>query len=852
MSIHLAQLQAGTAGINGSSGGLVLQNQATDILITIICAVIGLVVFAYIARVVGRRIYSRFNPFEMVTLRVLLPKESLEIEQTGQVIEARSQIAPIESFMANLAGLHAERGIVAWFLGRRDHFAFEIVAEEGVISFYVTIPIHLRQYVEQQIQAQYPDSWIEEHEDYNIFTSNCVIVGSTLTFKKSYFFPINTYQEMEADPLSAITGALSKFRTVASGGAAIQFVVRSAHPSWHAAGNDLAREVRQGKKLSDAIRTAGGSLVYGIIRGAAGSKAQPEGQQFAGLSPFEEEAVSRIQAKAAKSGFEVNIRIVVAADTEIAAGSQLSGIVNSFAQFSGYQYGNSFQQVRPRNMKGFLNDFIYRNFNESTQMVLNTEEMASLFHFPLPSTETPNILWLSSKQASAPVNMPTEGIVLGHNVYRGEDVVVRLKEGDRRRHMYIIGKSGSGKSVLLASMAEQDIKAGHGVCVIDPHGDLVDTVLSYVPPERYEDVVYFDPSDIERPMGLNMLEYGEENQKDFAVQDMISIFMKLFPPEMIGPMFEHNMRNVMLTLMADKEHPGTIMDIPRMFTDTEYQKYKVSKVTDPTVRSFWEQEMAKTSDFHKSEMLGYLISKVGRFVENEMLRNIIGQTKSAFDLRDIMDKKKILLVNLAKGKTGEVNSNLLGLIIVSKLQMAAMTRAELPENERHDFYLYIDEFQNFVTDSIATILSEARKYRLNLIMAHQYVGQLVDDKGNTRIRDAVFGNVGTIASFKIGVEDAEVIAKEFAPVFNEYDVINIEKYHAYVKLLIDNTASRPFQMETYPPSNGAPGTVEKLKAYSRTLYGVERSVVAADINRRLDLGRQAHVETGMPQGESLR
>ena len=476
---------------------------------------------------------------------------------------------------------------------------------------------------------------------------------------------------------------------------------------------------------------------------------------------------------------------------------------------------------------------------------MNTAEMASLFHFPLPSAETPNILWLSAKLSGTPMNMPKEGLILGHNTYRGEDTVVRIKPDDRRRHTYIIGKSGVGKSVLIANMALQDIEAGNGVCVIDPHGDLVDTVLSYVPESRAQDVIYFDPSDQERPMGLNMLEYKDDSQKDFAVQDMIRIFEKLFPPEVIGPMFEHNMRNVMLTLMADKERPGTIVDIPRMFTDLPFQKYKVSKLVDPNVKSFWEQEMAKTSDFHKSEMLGYLISKVGRFVENEMLRNIIGQPRSAFDFRDVMDSKKILLINLAKGKTGEVNSALLGLIIVSKLQMAAMTRAELPEAERHDFYLYIDEFQNFVTDSIATILSEARKYRLNLIISHQYIGQLVSASGNTQIKDAVFGNVGTIISFKIGVPDAETIAKEFAPVFNEYDVINIDRYQAYVKLLIDNAAAKPFQMTTYPPEQGDAEAARRIKEHSRATYGVPRAEIEADIVGRLKLGKEPSVDEQM-------
>lgn len=819
--------------------------------------IIALTPLAFVARIFTRAFANRFNPFDMVTLRVLVPKESLAVEDGREQKEIRQLIAPIESFMANLAGMRAERGWNAFWFGRRDHFAFEIVADQGVISFYVTVPQELRQFVEQQIQSQAPDAFIEEREDYNIFSPQGAIAGVSLGFKKSYYFPIQTYQDMEFDPLNALTNSLSKFRDDAHGGAAIQFVVRSAHPRWHAAAHQLSREVRAGKKLADAVKLVGGSTAKTTVRTIiharkkSAEELERQSRQQQTISQFDEEALSRIQQKSAKSGFEVNIRIVVAAQDESAANAALSAIADSFLQYAGYEYGNGFIRKKPRNLNRFLNDFIYRNFREAGQIILNTAEMASLFHFPLPSAETPNILWLSAKQAGAPINMPREGLILGHNTYRGEDTVVRIKPDDRRRHVYIIGKSGTGKSVLIANMALQDIEAGRGVCVIDPHGDLVDTVLSYVPESRSRDVIYFDPSDAERPMGLNMLEYKDDSQKDFAVQDMIRIFEKLFPPEVIGPMFEHNMRNVMLTLMADKEHPGTIVDIPRMFTDPEFQKYKVSKLVDPNVRSFWEQEMAKTSDFHKSEMLGYLISKVGRFVENEMLRNIIGQHRSAFDFRDVMDNKKILLINLAKGKTGEVNSALLGLIIVSKLQMAAMTRASLPEAERSDFYLYIDEFQNFVTDSIATILSEARKYRLDLIISHQYIGQLVDAKGNTQIKDAVFGNVGTIISFKIGVEDAETIAKEFAPVFNEYDCINIDKYQAYVKLLIDNASAKPFQMTTYPPEQGNAARAAEVKERSRTTYGVSRADVEADITGRLQLGKKSVIPTMTAEGEPL-
>ena len=385
-------------------------------------------------------------------------------------------------------------------------------------------------------------------------------------------------------------------------------------------------------------------------------------------------------------------------------------------------------------------------------------------------------------------------------------------------------------------MEKKDFGGGQGVCVVDPHGSTVDDILECVPKERAEDVIYFDPSDTERPIGLNMLEAKTDAEMDFVTQEMIAIFYKLVTdPSMIGPMFEHNMRNAMLTLMADKEYPGTIAEIPRMFTDPAFQKYKVSKLTDPVVRAFWEKEMAKTTDFHKSEMLGYLISKVGRFVENAMMRNIIGQPVSGFNIRQIMDEGKILLVNLSKGKVGEINSNLLGLIIVSKLQMAAFGRADRPANEIKDFYLYIDEFQNFITDSIATILSEARKYRLNLVMAHQYLGQLVQGQ-DTKIRDAVLGNVGTIVSFRIGVEDAEIIAKQFDPVFNEYDLVNIDRYHAYVRLLVNNSVQRPFDIDTLPPTIGRRERAALLKQLSRLKYGRDRNIVEAEILERSNLG----------------
>lgn len=797
-----------------------------------------------------------------VLFLVTVPRKKQKQEQEAQTNatqKLQEDLALAEGFFSSLGGLRAERGIKAFFTGRRDHFSCEIVAVKGEIYFYIATPKKFKSFVEQQVHAQYPDARIDEVLDYNIFRPQSNIKAASLIFSRSFMFPIKTYKKAEVDLMNAITNSLSKLEE--HDGAAVQFIVRSAKKSWHRKGKEVASKMQQGKKLEDALREVDANIFFkflgGIIKTARSFKPKDEKEPLGKskennhqLSPMENEIVKGLEEKTSKAGMDVNIRLVVSSKDETRAEMYLENIKNAFAQYNVYEYGNGFKEKKIRNKNKFIHNFIYRSFDGKRRMVLNTEEMASLFHFPIQSTETPNIAWLKAKAAASPVDMPREGIMLGENSYRGVKTTVRIAKGDRRRHMYIIGVTGSGKSVLMSEMAKQDIKNGEGICIVDPHGSLVEAVLECIPPERAEDVIIFDPSDVERPVGLNMLEARTPEEADFAVQEMIAIFYKLVTdPNMIGPMFEHNMRNAMLTLMSDKEYPGTICEIPRIFTDPEFQKYKVKKVTDPMVKAFWEKEMAKTSDFHKSEMLGYLISKVGRFVENEMVRNIIGQPKSGFSFRDVMDQKKILLVNLSKGKVGEVNSDLLGLIVVAKLQMAALSRANVPENERNDFYLYIDEFQNYVTDSIATILAEARKYRLNLIMAHQYISQLVKNN-DTKVRDAVFGNAGTMACFRIGAEDSEFMAKQYEPVFSQSDLININKYHAYMRLLIDNTVARPFDMASIPPSAPLDASIGvKIKKLSRLKYGRDKKLVTAEILERSQL---ASVKTQVGAGEAER
>jgi hypothetical protein len=802
--------------------------------------VVGLL---YVARYFLRRMSrARQATFQKVTILVTLPKFRREEEsERGSTKEQMQEvIASAETFFSTLGGLKAQHGFKPWLFGRKDEFAFEIVSEKKLIKFFATVPLEKRHYFEQEISAAYPDAYLEEVEDYNIFQPKGVIVGSHLVFKRISAFPFKTYRELEKDPLNAITNVLSKVPE--NEGAAFQFLVRSARGSWRKKGVKIASNMQQGMKLDEAIKGRKHKQTNWMALMGFGSEEdkQKQPEKDYRLSPQEEQTVKGIEQKASKAGMDVCIRLVASCASASASQTLMKNMLDAFSQYNIYQYGNSFVRVVPRRKKKIVRNFIYRAFDERNTIVLNAEEMASIWHLPTPWTDTPNIKWLGARKLPAAANVPTSAedggqIKIGYNMYRGVKTDVWMKGPDRQRHMYFIGKSGSGKTETMAHMIVQDIRLGHGVAVVDPHGDLIEQILGNIPKERIDDVVVFNPADAERPMGLNMLEARDPSQKDMAAQEMISIFYKLFPPEMIGPMFEHTMRNMMLTLMSDTENPGTIAEIPRLITDPDYQKAWVEKVTDPVVRAYWEKEVANTSDFHKSEMFGYLISKVGRFVENEMMRNIIGQAHSSFNFRDIMDNKKIMLVNLSKGRIGDVNADLLGMIIVTKLQMAALSRADMPEKDRNDFYLYIDEFQNFVTDSIATILSEARKYRLNLIIAHQYIGQLVKNN-DTKIKEAVFGNVGTMFTSRIGPEDVETLEKVYSPDASGYDLMNSDKFTWYLKMIVDNSSIKPMTLNVTPVGRGNRELAEAIKELSSLKYGRDRRLVESEIMERAQLG----------------
>ena len=474
------------------------------------------------------------------------------------------------------------------------------------------------------------------------------------------------------------------------------------------------------------------------------------------------------------------------------------------------------------------------------KMLVGTAELATFFHLPnIKYNKVDMIKWQRFKVAPVPKGIPDEGLYLGTNTVRGEKKKIFMANEDRFRHFYIIGQTGTGKSSIIQLMARQDFHSGKGVCVIDPHGSLIEDLLPYIPRERADDVIYFNPADTERPMGLNILEAEGPEERDLVALDAMNMMVKMFGEEIFGPRIQDYFRNGCLTLMEDEEEGGAITDLVKLFTDEEWQKYKVTKGKSPIVRSFWEKQMAPTGQREKAEMIPYFAAKFGQFYTNALIRNIVGQTKSAFNIADCMSESKILLMNLSKGLVGDINAQLLGMIAVSKIQVAAMRRQRLAKEERKDFFMYIDEFQNFVTPSIESILSEARKYRLCLIMAHQYINQLVVSKfgsTSTQIRDAVFGNVGTLQSFKVGAEDGEYLAKEYAPILTEQDIIGISNYKAYIKLNIKNSTSRPFSIQTIFSEEGRSEKIREIvRQYSRMKYGRKKIFVDQEIQARIGI-----------------
>lgn len=810
--------------------------------------------FALIMFVISRKKLREAKNYErglkMVPLLIHLPPPSDDIDKGGRdnrdLVDENISRAQV---LYNILSSIAKKGFKSNFYGQR-HISLEIVAIDGFVHFYTAVPLPLVPVVEQAFVSAYPSVRLEEVHEHNVFSPVGRLsgtIGGEMVLKESYAYPIASYQDSKRDAMQAVLNALSTLGK--EDGVGIQILLRPAHSGWRKFASGVASKKRKGT----GEKSKGGDVALSWLKQLAVAPVKPpehkEGGEPKQLSTMEQALVDSIDEKTRHPGFEVLIRVIASSNVSQRSQVVLNNIIASFSLFDA-PGRNGFKYAPAKDIESFVTAFILRFFpQEQTKNVLNVLELASVFHFPDQSNiPTSQLERQASKQVDGPRNISGKGLVLGYNVFRGTKKRINLDPLDRRRHMYIVGQTGTGKSVLMKNLAVQDMLSGEGFAFIDPHGDAVDDLMAMVPRERTEDVIYFSPADMDYPLGLNLFEFDSPEQKDFLIQEAINMLYKLYDPQrqgIIGPRYEHWFRNAALTLMSD---PGgsTFIDIPKVFTDNNYAKQKIAHVKDQTVLDFWNKEMAATSDYHKSEVMGWFVSKFGAFLSNEMMRNIIGQTKSSFNLRDIMDNKKILLVNLSKGRAGELNSKLLGMIFVMKFQAAAMSRANMDEKDRTDFCLYVDEFQNYSTDSFADILSEARKYGLNLIVANQFTTQLTDE-----IRDAVFGNVGTIVSFRVGTQDAEALTKIFQPIFDADDLQRVPNANAVVRMLIQGVPSQPFSMATLPPL-GADNKklVMALKQLSAAKYGRPRAIVEAEIFKRLETIEPAKPAAPFPKSSA--
>ena len=741
-----------------------------------------------------------------------------------------TEIGVAEKMFSNLIGIGGKGKGLAEKFTVSNSISFEMVGTPGEINFYVYCPKKFSEHVEKQILGSYQDAEVRKVDEYNIFSENSKVAFTRLELDEESYCPIKVASDFTGDPLANILSTLSKMSN--GEGAMVQVVISPTSSTWQKNGSGFVKKVEN-------------------------NNSDPEKKKMS-VSQEKMEAISK---KVSKNGFAVDIRIVTSAADEALAKMHLDNIVAGFDQYSNPGI-NKFKKVEIKGKKKeqeFMYDVVYRRARLDSKSILNVEELAAIYHFPNKDITTPNINWLLAREVPANNEVSSDiksrdTIWVGNNIFRGKVKAICYQRDDRRRHTYILGQTGSGKSWLMVRMLIQDIYNGDGVCFIDPHGETAEMILERIPPERADDVIYFNAGDFERPFGLNIMEYYNEQHKHQIVNSFIALLLKMFDPHnqgYAGPAFQQAVRNSMLTAMSAEG--STLIEVVRMLQDEKWVQEKwLPIIKDELVRRYWTDQVAKTDQKTKSESLGYFISKFDKFTTNLAIRNIIGQSQSSFDFREVMDKGKILIVNLSKGALGDENMSFLGLILVQKLLAAALSRENVAQEQRKDFFFYADEFQNFTTDEFASILSEARKYRLNLTLAHQYIGQLPEN-----IKSAVFGNVGTLFITRCSNEDAQFLEPQFETYVKATDIINQSLAHYYVKMLTDNSYPGPFSLDArygpkYPKSGFDmkvnPEVSSIIKNTSRLRYGRDVNIVNMDINRRADLDKK---EDAKPEGSSF-
>jgi hypothetical protein len=759
----------------------------------------------------------------------IVPPESPE----GQQKSLKEMMVLMEQWYASMQALASDATNK-----EKNYYSLELGVSNGETSaiFYCAVHIDYAPLFEKVVLGIFPTAQVKEcKEDYNIFHPHAITACSYATHSTHPALPIKTYETMEADPMALIIASFTKIAKD-NEGLALQVLVRPSGDVFAKRFGEMLEDLRKGETLKRAIDRQSilkESLhIIGTLFSTPKTEEEKEKDKQKARTQVHEDATKLVQEKLSKTIIETNIRIVASSSSLARTQALRAELEGAFAQFMQVN-GNSilWKEVEGRKQKALLHRYSYRLWNEDESYPLNVSELASIFHIPIQAKGVNNVRIQSAAASPAPEGMPEVGVVIGKNISRGEEKLIHFGKEDRVRHMYVIGQTGTGKTVLLKNLIIQDIKNGEGCCFIDPHGSDILDILANIPPERAKDVIYFDPAYTPRPMGLNMLEYDKNfpEQKTLVVNELLGIFNQLFDMKTSGgPGFESYFRNATLLVMEHPESGNTLLDISRVFSDKDYRDYKLSKSKNPLLNQFWANAEKTTGEQGLQNWVQYVNSKFDIFMSNDIMRPIVSQERSAFNFREIMDSKKIFLANLSKGRLGDINANLLGLIIVGKISQAALARVN--SNERPDFYLYIDEFQNVTTPAIASILSEARKYRLSLTIAHQYLSQLPED-----IKGAVFGNVGSMAVFRVSPEDAQFLETQFIPTFTANDIIKIENWHAYVKLLSNGSPVRPFDIVTLNQEKGDHTRINDLKELSYVTYGRPADEVNEEIMRKFSL-----------------
>lgn len=703
------------------------------------------------------------------------------------------------------------------------------------IFFYIAVPKKYIEAFQKSIRSFWPGAEVLlVTEDYNIFNPEGLSLASYVTLRQHYFKPVKTYREVSLGNIDSLDSFLAAFNKLKKEGEglAYQVILKPLPTTINKKIAAVVKKLKEGKPFHKALGGVSQEILEGLQQPSTPEQKAKKDKEEAKPKPVDEILIKSLEAKMMKPFFEVNIRLVISGTDFFESEQVLSTLESAFSQFVNPGL-NEFvlHRLKGHGLRHLLYRFSFRLFSGREKLILNSEEIASFLHFPTSYTKSPIIHFLPARGAAPPVNLPTEGVILGENIYQGQPSVVRITRNDRRRHIYAIGQTGTGKTTLLKNVIEQDMRSGDGVCYIDPHGDVAVEILGLAPKERADDVIYFNPGDPARPLALNILEYDPNfpEQKTFIINTLIEIIDKLYNLSVTGgPMFEQYLRNSLLLIMDDSTRGHTLLDVSRVFVDKKFREELLNQCKNYAVAEFWTKQVPLISgELSLENMITWITSKLNPFITNDFVRPVIAQSKSTLNFREVMDNKKILIVNLAKGKIGETSSYLLGMVLVAKILAAAFARVDTAEEERTDFYLYIDEFQNLAFKGIASILSEARKYRLALMLAHQYIKQLPEE-----IASAVFGNVGTIVAFRVGTEDADFLEKQFQPIFSKIDLVNIPNYNAYLKLLIEGYVSDPFNIKTLKPNEPDKELAQKLMELSGLKYGRPREEIEAEIRQK--------------------